>query len=667
MHHSSRRFLCVAFILVTAQSASARSLYWRSIDTVANLEADGTLDVTERQTMVFDGDYNGGYRAFNLRGDQSVELIGIERESPSGNVTLRAGDLDGVDEYRFVDPTMLRWRSRRLSDPAFSHQDMVYVLHYRLQNVLSGAGDRYRLDHDFLFADRKGDIEHFSLRLTFDPAWRDDSGAPLDPIAKEARDIPPGRSFVMKLDLTHQGATSVRAGVPKWVTTLLSLLPFIALLLLYSRFRAREAQLGRIALIANDVNITFVERQLLSMPAEEVGALYNATIGNLELMATLARMVVEGKLSSSFHAIDKEAIVKVMKANFETAEYAQFRIAHPTAAKWIENMVVGQSALAAMLPKPNELHFRLRVPRESLDGYERKLVDSFFPLGIEETNAALIRVLHPGGTFDPATPIKQALKARIEARFPADENTLPPRAQRSSWAIVIAGCALLALAQFRHNPSQIAAVPALCAMWIMFLYLMPALASFGLVRDTAIVSHRSLLLFAIPIVPAVFYIYQMQPSTLSCLGADLFAIGLARSLICLAMSRDSREKIAVKRAIAAARRYFERELAKPQPQLKDEWTPYLIALGLMPRVGRWVSRFSSASAAVSSLGGSSSLGSSFGGASSGANFTGGGGQFGGAGASGSWGGGFAASSSSSSSSGGSSSGSSSGGGGGGGW
>ena len=48
-----------------------RELHWDALDVEAHLNADGVLEVIERHTMVFTGDWNGGERVFNVRPRQS--------------------------------------------------------------------------------------------------------------------------------------------------------------------------------------------------------------------------------------------------------------------------------------------------------------------------------------------------------------------------------------------------------------------------------------------------------------------------------------------------------------------------------------------------------------------------------------------------------------------
>jgi uncharacterized membrane protein YgcG len=149
-------------------------------------------------------------------------------------------------------------------------------------------------------------------------------------------------------------------------------------------------------------------------------------------------------------------------------------------------------------------------------------------------------------------------------------------------------------------------------------------------------------------------------------GGALFVLGAYLNVLGKAMCKDGRERIALKKRLAAARRYFIEQLKLSQPQLKDEWLPYLIAFGVGSHVDRW---FRAYGGGVKGGDADSALGSS-GGSTGG--WSGGGGKFGGAGATGSWASaiGDVASGVSSSSSGGSSGGGgggSSGGGGGGGW
>jgi len=190
-------------------------------------------------------------------------------------------------------------------------------------------------------------------------------------------------------------------------------------------------------------------------------------------------------------------------------------------------------------------------------------------------------------------------------------------------------------------------------------------------KDVEFLRLRSLkyLALILPYIAAVIFIIARNPFELSLpllAGGALLVLGAYLNVLSNAMCKDGKERIALKKRLAAARRYFIEQLKLSKPQLKDEWLPYLIAFGVGPHVDRWFRAYGgSTNTGVSD----SALGSS-GGSTGG--WTGGGGKFGGAGATGSWASaiGDVASGASSSSSDGSSGGGgggSSGGGGGGGW
>ncbi|HEX6161639.1 MAG TPA: hypothetical protein VF111_15790, partial [Thermoanaerobaculia bacterium] len=175
--------------------------------------------------------------------------------------------------------------------------------------------------------------------------------------------------------------------------------------------------------------------------------------------------------------------------------------------------------------------------------------------------------------------------------------------------------------------------------------------------------------------------WDLLPLTL--FAVVLWHLAWLNLILDLLRIRDTPQKLAFRRRVAAVRAWFMSELRMPRPNLRDEWFPHVIAFGLGRNAARWFQSFGSnvedGTSGSSSFSGSSSSSSSSGSSSSpSSSWTGGGGAFGGAGATGSWAAAAAAVSSGvaapassggsdGGSSGGSSSSSSSGGGGGGGW
>ena len=163
-------------IAAGAQPAE-RELHWDALDVEAHLNADGVLDVIERHTMVFTGDWNGGERVFNVRPRQKLEFVSLERlDARTGSPHSQETSVpDNVDEFTWADRRTLRWRSRLPSDPPFANSRLTYVLHYSRCAQLSGIllnEEQYWIDHDFAFPNRPGPIAHFTLNLDLDPAWQ---------------------------------------------------------------------------------------------------------------------------------------------------------------------------------------------------------------------------------------------------------------------------------------------------------------------------------------------------------------------------------------------------------------------------------------------------------------------------------------------------------------
>jgi len=68
------RLSFVSVLLAAASPAAAqRSLHWEELNVAARLDADGRLHVSETQTMVLSGDWNGGERRFWKRAREPAD------------------------------------------------------------------------------------------------------------------------------------------------------------------------------------------------------------------------------------------------------------------------------------------------------------------------------------------------------------------------------------------------------------------------------------------------------------------------------------------------------------------------------------------------------------------------------------------------------------------
>lgn len=609
-----------------------KTLYWRAFDVRARLDDAGRLHVVEKQSMVFSGDWNGGERDFRIGRGQSLAFGGLERISADGERhPLASGDLSAVDQYAFKDPVTLRWRSRTPSDPPFDRTELVYEISYTLSGILTKLGSVYRLDHDFAFPDRVGPIQTFSLELTLDPAW--ESRTPVAPRIT-AGPLPPGSGYVLTLELAHHGASTpiAAAGTSRAIRRVVFLLFAAAVLALLVRFWSADRRAGRWAPMPDPqaIDDRWLEKNLFSLLPEEAGALWDEKIGASEVAALLARLSVEKK---------------------------------------IESRPVGQKMSLSLL-----------VPLEKFSGYEQSLISALFFGGRKETDTDAVRAHYKGKGFDPVAKIKPGIEDRLKAHADlaaGGEKGFPG----ITAGLLLSGLLLLVLAVVVGGHPWPDLLGWLISNGFVFVLAVIGASLFRKRLDAPAVALAFLWLPAYDI----YSWYRRSaaptgPGLLLLAGSALFQLGLVSAVFDIARIRASAARIALRKKLLAAQRFFARELRSPSPRLSDDWYPYVLALGLGPLADRWARSFATAPAAaagvaVSSSGRSSGSSSSSGGPSPAGGWTGGGGSFGGAGASASWAaaaasissGVSAPSSSSGGGGGGGGGGGSSGGGGGGGW
>jgi uncharacterized membrane protein YgcG len=631
-------------LLWLSSPLGARELHWRDFKVHALLDGQGLLHITETQTMVFTGDWNGGYRQFRLRGGQRVDLEGIRRldEASGEAVPLVKGDVSEVDHYEWSDASTLRWRSRLPSDPEFDRTAITYVLEYTLANVLGRSGQAYVLDHDFAFPDRDGAIERFSLDLDLDPAWARPPG--FSPHLERAN-IPPGRGVVVTAELRFAGS----GPAPKARRTLtardlrLALLGYgLLILLLLLRFRQWERSAGRYEALtpASEITPAWLKENLFVWKPEEAGAGWDDEIGAPEVAAVIARLVGEGKIESRLQ--DKDG---------------------------------------ASGPKDRILHLVRKVPLTHFaPGYEKDLVEAIFVEG-EEIDTEDLRRHYQATGFDPAKFLRQPLKEHTSSGTGASRPA-PAWERIPVWALTLAGMTFAGLA-FRDPATRGPAAVGLMATVIATVFGMLAAGVVGSSWKKhfgpGLDARLPLLLIPLPFfaLPAAIFArvhYGGNPPVSfdppEGLVLSLLCFALAATMGCFLSIRtaDSPALLQRRRKLASSRGFFQEELSKPSPALVDAWYPYLVAFGLDKNVEAW----------FRSYGGTSTGSATFTGGGSGSgvsstSWSGGGGAFGGAGASAGWAaaaagiaGGVAAPSSSGGGSGGGGGGSS-GGGGGGGW
>lgn len=601
------RLFCVSagllLCLALPSSAQDRTLSWDEISVTARLDARGTLHVRERQTIVFDGDWNGAERSFVSRLTQDLDLKRILRIGPDGReIPLVEGDTDAVDHWDWSGGAV-RWRSRSPSDPPFARTRITYVLDYTWSGILVEDGGLYHFDHDFGLPDVEWPIRRFVLDLELDPAWRPLAAVPA---RLERRDVQPGTNIVVSAALRHTGSVAPTPGA-RVVPILWRRAAFAASLLavafLYVRFRRAEARRGRFEPLPGprEWDEAWLRENVLDLKPEEVGALWDQAIGPPEVAAVLARMVAEGKLESS---------------------------------------VTPGLRLFGISLSPGVLHLKLRVDRRELAGYERKLVDKLF-LHADETDTDRIRKHYRSTGFDPSKVIAEDLEGRLGRRLGA----VPAPSRRPTMYLLLAVGAFIVFDAVYH-PLSTAVLFAVVAFGLIWLWGPGGLAAAAWRKRAERLDLGSLAFVAPGLLVCLwcaFFAFNREwlgwntatiPDLPGVLALALIPVAAWNSLLNTARSRESDETIRRRRLLGTGRRLLYRELRSASPRLRDEWLPYLLAFGLGGEVDRWFRAFGGA-ASGSAAGSFGSSAASFGsGGSSG--WSGGGGQFGGAGAMASW-------------------------------
>ena len=656
-----RRFLihrswrAVLLLFLAALPLQAKSLYWKSLDVRARLDRNGNLHTIERQAIVFDGDWNGGERRFNVALGQDLHFHSIDRIDPKSgaHIPLQRGDLSVVDHYGWAKNQTLRWRSRRESDPPFAHTTLVYELDYTITNVLFPDGDGYRLDHAFAFADRGGVIEHFTLALDLAPEFRPRIATPLH---WEVANIPPGETFGVRLPLRFTGAgapASVSACASPLARRAVVLLLLIGAAIVGTAFFVREKARGSFdPLPAVTIDESWLQTNLFTMPPEVAGAAWDRSTGRAEVAGLIARLIHEGKLSSR---LEREGSVF----------------------------------------KRDVLHLELLVDRQQLHDYEQTLIAGLFFGGRTEVSTDEVREHYKQSGFDPASKIRAGVDRQVKRVLGTNRKAraesgpiLSTAAIAVLFAVALALLVAAAVADLAILPVVILlVVPGVLLFFVPTVVLSAAFAkkaskapaSIFVVTAPLLVFGAILGAFALGafergmplmLMPMLTFVH---PGLTALLGLAVFFVALLSVALRVAMSAaESPESLVLRRKLVAAREFFRQQLALRDPRLRDEWYPYLLAFGLGANVDRWFRAYganvaTSGMATGSLRGGSSAPGSS----QAGGSWSGGGGAFGGAGASGAWAaaaGSLAAGVSSASSGGGGGGGGfSSGGGGGGGW
>ncbi len=593
-----RAAVCL-LLLVAGPVSAQRSIHWRDVSVDARLAEDGALRVVETQTIVFTGPWNGGERRFDVRPRQRFRFEGMRRIDSTGRAhIMHEGNLGVVDGYALTDDHILRWRSRRPTDPPFSETPITYVIEYSYRNILVPDGRNWVLDHDFGFADRDGVIENFSVRLEeLEPNWQ-----PTIPFNGrwQGRNLPPGEGFVVRVPMRYMGDSelAVSTGAEPIERALLA---FVTLMLLGSfgkRLYTREKSTGRLDPLPppDSVNEKWLEEHVFVHLPEVVGAAWDNTTNASEVAAVLARLVADGRMRSD-----------VREGGFFSGPV---------------------------------LHLELLADRSRFHGYELRLIEALFERGETTTDTARIRERYKKSGFDPAEKIRKPVKELV-GKLVLDNDPHRPPALPSLFGFLFS-IPLLAAA-VGQEPADAPVVIGVAALTLVCYFI--ALGGATVWRNRIHDVGRAALFFVVPMgIPLAVLLVLLasgisRASPIALAGLCCLWLALANSIFNQARSRENLERIALRRRFAIARAYFVNELGRDQPRLKDAWFPWLIAFGLGKHMDRWFAAFGGESEPALAMASHSSGSGGHGGqgtSSGGWTGFGGGAGFSGGGSSGSW-------------------------------
>jgi uncharacterized membrane protein YgcG len=541
--------LAAALACLSVAEAQQRTLRWKSMAVEARLEDSGALHVTERHHMVFDGAWNGGERPFRA-GAARPELLSLTRvDRRTGAIhPLRPARTPAmaVDEYAWAGSN-LRWRNRLATDRPFQHHDAIYVIEYRLRDVVIPEGERYRIAHDFAFTGRPGVIERFTLALDFASSWKAGPGVPL-PL--ERLNLGPEQTVTLRIPLEwtgtgrpqHLGAAVAARPAPALPVAapppppaaapaspadrLAAFAVFLALAGFATFWFVRgEAASGAYG-AAPSITPAWLEENIFRHRPEVIGAAWDGKTGHAEAAALIAVLIAEKK---------------------------------------IEN-------LEGRMPR-----LKLLVPRDTLGEYERAFVDRLFIDG-DVIDLDKLKIRYAGSGFNPVDSIRAPIED--EARLIVGGKAASSAGVGCLAGVIIFGLVMpmAGIALFGHGW-----LLATVAGAILFATTM----TLGAVYRTRVKARLLAVAMALPLLvsAAILTATASELTGLAVfLGLTLVLLGAAFKTV--RSTRTPREEENL-RALRAARRFFKGRLRKGSPPVDEYWIPYLLAFDLGKALDRW--------------------------------------------------------------------------------
>ncbi len=300
-----------------------------------------------------------------------------------------------------------------------------------------------------------------------------------------------------------------------------------------------------------EIDEPWLREYLFSMAPEKVGALWDKKNSGHEMAALLARMVVEKKMSS-----------------------------------WLKPVMF--PFINRHIPGWYTLYLSLLQPLDTFNGDEKAMVERLFINGnTTDTRRLKAYYRRKNQTLQQMRLIRKSLQKKLAVK------RLDKVEYRWLWMVVglLPPLFIFLVNGFVHldelRVTIISGITGIIGLIAGFLI--------GGVYRRQIdgLRWKYLMVHLVPLFLLLFFILLGYSGiSILLLSGLTFLFGTAiYSSFYFAKTVDSPERIAVRKKLLAARKYFQKELHKEQPALDDSWFPYLIGLGLGSSVDSWSRRF----------------------------------------------------------------------------
>ena len=521
-------------ILVALPALAADTPFFHSIDVEASLEADGSITLIEKKFIENPSTSPAAIKhRYFTDPDEKVQIVSIVPSVPHKIETW--GQLEmtvppGMTNYTItsritgaVRPVWAVPRGVRSMNP----NDFVTDPRDRVREILPIWSDRganprtrYLFDYQYFFPEQSEQTYVVNPSISFGKEWKPAHTIKAGAIGTQIRGSTGWPdSFRIRHLFDYQNA-----GVPGSIdlrryairSGAIVLFP-IAAALIWLAYFAWVSLRGRS--LQSQIDDRWLREHVLNQAPEVIRAKWTGSTEPPGLEDSLRRMERAGKIS-----------LEVQTINSDEDDY---------------NVTV-----------------KLRVDRSRLTDFERCVIDALMPNADEITSQDVAKA-HAGQDFDPMDAVTDWLKRAVPAGQRA--RKAPQLAQWLTRLLFFGGLVLLFADVARTQQFPVALVATLI-LTNFFVALWPVMGNPRVAMFLAVIPFAVLL----AIVVVAHTVTDRPPAEFAALGITLVTLGGFHGIVSNAAKGGGQSEELVR-----AREWF-----REQPQVREEWIPYLEALDL---------------------------------------------------------------------------------------